>query len=192
MSSKFVLLPSETPLPVALGFLGSKGVDLLGVLSSGHVAGAVTRAKIQEMLGTSDPMTLLCRKTLASIVPPYLTTVAPDDPVDRASRYMIDRNLSALPVLSEEKIVGIITPTDICRAFCEVTGTSGEEAPIVMMLTATHETDLLEEIGRRSCGFLIHSLLAYATASRETAVMLRLRKSTAPLSATSAELEACV
>src|SRR5581483_11586653 len=64
MSTKFVLLPIETSLPDALRFLNSKGINLVGVLRHGHVAGAVTRSEIYEMLESGDPMTLLSRKTL--------------------------------------------------------------------------------------------------------------------------------
>ncbi|MBI3857097.1 MAG: CBS domain-containing protein [Planctomycetes bacterium] len=120
MSTKFVLLPIETSLPDALRFLNSKGIHLAGVLRNGHMAGAVTRSEIYEMLETGDPMTLLSRKTLASIVPPTATTVFADDPIDRAARFIVERGLPAVPVMHKDDMVGVITPTDVCRALCEV------------------------------------------------------------------------
>ena len=122
MSKKFVLLPIETSLPDALRFLNSKGINLVGVLRHGHMAGAVSRAEIYEMLESGDPMTLLSRKTLASVVPPSATTVFADDPVDRAARYIVERGLPAVPVMERDDMVGVITPTDICRALCDMMG----------------------------------------------------------------------
>jgi predicted transcriptional regulator len=176
MSTVFVLLPIETSLPDALRFLNSKGIDLVGVLRHGHMAGAVTRAEIYEMLETGDPMTLLSRKTLASVVPPTATTVFADDPVDRAARFLIDRGLPAVPVMHRDDMVGVITPKDICRAMCEIMGSARLlDAPVVMTMTATRETDLLEEIGRRSRGHSIQSLLAYPMSAKEWQVLLRMK-----------------
>lgn len=197
MSPKFALLPVETSLPDALRFLNSKGMNLVGVLRHGHVAGAVTRAEIYEMLETGDPMTLLSRKTLASIMPPSATTVFADDPIDRAARYICERGLPAVPVMQKDEMVGIITPVDICRALCEIMGSRNPEAAMVMTLTTPRGSDLLAEIGRRCEGLSLQSLLAYPLPDRDWQVMLRMRgEPPKPMpvpasSSPSAELERC-
>jgi len=175
MSPKFALLPIETSLPDALRFLNSKGINLVGVLRHGHVAGAVTRAEIYEMLETGDPMTLLSRKTLASVIPPTATTVFADDPIDRAARFICERGLPAVPVMQKDEIVGIITPPDVCRALCEILGSRSPEASMVMMLTSPRGSDLLAEIGRRSQGLTLQALVAYPMPNRDWQVMLRMR-----------------
>jgi CBS domain-containing protein len=119
MSTKFVLLPIETSLPDALRFLNSKGINLVGVLRQGHMAGAVTRSEIYEMLESGDFMSLLSRKTLASVVPTTASTVFIDDPLDRAARLIVERGLPALPVMDRDDMVGVLTPTDVCRAVGE-------------------------------------------------------------------------
>jgi len=45
-----------------------------------------------------------------------LLTVDPDTDVDEAGRLMIDRNVSCLPVVSEGRLVGVITLGDLKRA----------------------------------------------------------------------------
>jgi len=174
MSTKFVLLPIETSLPDALRFLNSRGIHLVGVLRHGHMAGAVTRAEIYEMLESGDPMTLLSRKTLASVVPPSATTVFADESLDRAARLIVERGLPALPVMDRDDMVGILTPIDVCRAVGEMMG-SRSEAPVVMTMTTLRETGLLGEIERRSRGHSIVSVVAYPTSSREMHVMLRMK-----------------
>jgi len=130
MSTRFALLPIETSLPDALRFLNSKGINLVGVLRLGHMAGAVTRSEIYEMLESGDPMTLLSRKTLAAVVPPSATTVFADDPIDRAAKYIVERGLHAVPVMHHDDMVGVITPTDVCRALCELMGKPSVAAPV--------------------------------------------------------------
>jgi len=175
MAAKFALLPIETSLPDELRFLNSKGINLVGVLRHGHVAGAVTRAEIYEMLESGDPMTLLSRKTLASVVPPSATTVFADDPIDRAARFICERGLPAVPVMMKDEMVGIITPPDVCRALCEILGSRSHEASMVMTLTTPRGSDLLAEISRRSEGHALQSLVAYPMPNRDWQVMLRMR-----------------
>ena len=175
MSTNYALLPIETSLPDALRFLNSRGVNLVGVLRHGHMAGAVTRAEIYEMLESGDPMTLLSRKTLASVVPPSVSVVFVDDPLDRAARLIVERGLPAIPVMDRDEMVGILTPTDVCRAVSETIGSRGVDAPVVMTMTVSRKTDLLEEIERRSLGHSIVSAVAYPTSSQEMHVMLRMK-----------------
>ena len=175
MSTKFVLLPIETSLPDALRFLNSKGIHLVGVLRHGHIAGAVTRSEIYEMLESGDPMTLLSRKTLASVVPPTATLVYADDPIDRAARFISERGLPAVPVMNKDEMVGIITPPDICRAMCDILGTRNPDASMVMTLTTPKGADVLDEIRRRSQGLSLQSVVAIPTPTKEWQVLLRLR-----------------
>jgi predicted transcriptional regulator len=134
MSTRFVLLPIETSLPDALRYLNSKGINLVGVLRHGHMAGAVTRAEIYEMLESGDPMTLLSRKTLAAVVPPSATMVFVDDPIERAAKFIVERGLPAVPVMDRDDMVGVITPVDICRAMCELLGTPAVPTPLQVAL----------------------------------------------------------
>ena len=175
MSTRFVLLPIETSLPDALRFLNSKGINLVGVLRHGHMSGAVTRSEIYEMLESGDPMTLLSRRTLASVVPPSPTTVFADESLDRAARLIVERGLPALPVMDKDDMVGVLTPIDVCRAVSIMMGSRGVEAPVVMTMTTPRESRLIEEIERRSQGHSIVSVVAYPTSSQETHVTLRMK-----------------
>jgi len=175
MSTKFVLLPIETSLPDALRFLNSKGISLVGVLRHGHMAGAVTRAEIYEMLESGDPMTLLSRRTLASVVPPSATMIFAEESLDRAARLIVERGLPALPVMDKDTMVGVLTPTDVCRAVSEMMGSRAGDAPVVMTMTTSRKAGLLEEIERRSRGHSIVSVVAYPISSQEMQVMLRMR-----------------
>ena len=119
MSTEFALLPIDTSLPDALRFLNTKKINRVAVIRAGHLAGAVTRAEIYEELESGDPMTLLSRRTLASVVPPSATLVYADDPIERAAKYMVERGLPAIPVMQRDEMVGIITPVDVCRAMVQ-------------------------------------------------------------------------
>ena len=49
-------------------------------------------------------------------------TVNYDDPIEEAARLMVDHRIGGLPVMREGELVGIITETDIFKAFMEMLG----------------------------------------------------------------------
>jgi acetoin utilization protein AcuB len=46
-------------------------------------------------------------------------TITPKTPLEATARRMLDTKLDSLPVVEDEKLVGIITTTDILKAFLE-------------------------------------------------------------------------
>lgn len=51
-----------------------------------------------------------------------VVTVNHDDPIEEAARLMVDHRIGGLPVMREGELVGIITETDIFKAFMEMLG----------------------------------------------------------------------
>ncbi|MGC8879188.1 MAG: CBS and ACT domain-containing protein [Anaerolineae bacterium] len=51
-----------------------------------------------------------------------VVTVNYDDPIEEAARLMVDHRIGGLPVIREGALVGIITETDIFKAFMEMLG----------------------------------------------------------------------
>ncbi len=49
-------------------------------------------------------------------------TVAEDTPIEEAARIMADNKIGGLPVVLNNKVVGIITETDLFKVFLEMLG----------------------------------------------------------------------
>lgn len=47
-------------------------------------------------------------------------TVAPDEPLESAARQMISNRIGGLPVLDGDRIVGVVTETDLFRALTDL------------------------------------------------------------------------
>jgi acetoin utilization protein AcuB len=62
---------------------------------------------------------LLARLTVAQVMTTAVITVAPDRDAREAARIMLDHKIGALPVLDGRRLVGILTETDLVRAFAE-------------------------------------------------------------------------
>lgn len=48
-----------------------------------------------------------------------LYTTTPDTPIEEAARLMLDRKIGCLPVVKDEKLVGILTESDLVRVVAE-------------------------------------------------------------------------
>jgi CBS domain-containing protein len=62
---------------------------------------------------------LLARLTVGQVMTKSLLVVEPDREAREAARIMLDHRIGALPVLDGDRLVGILTESDVVRAFAE-------------------------------------------------------------------------
>ena len=115
---------TDTPVLEARQIMISKRIRHLLVTDGPKLAGMVTDRDIR--LNLPSPATslsvweinyLLARLTVESVMTKALVTVSPGwDPRD-AAVLMLDHKIGALPVVDNGELVGIITETDLLRAF---------------------------------------------------------------------------
>ena len=126
-----VAVTDKTPIDDALSLMRDKKVRRLPVLNAkGELVGIVAEKDI--LYASPSPATslsiheihyLLAKLTVAEIMTKKVFTIAEDTPLEEAARIMADNRIGALPVMSDKKLVGIITETDIFKGFVELLGT---------------------------------------------------------------------
>ena len=90
----------------------------LPVVQDRNVVGMLTDRDIQPYVGLED-------RTLVNVaMVAYPLTVTPAMPVEDAAKRMLAEQVRGLPVLEDERLVGIITSSDIMQAFLEGLGAS--------------------------------------------------------------------
>ena len=124
MTAKPVTVDLDTPVLEARQIMLGKRIRHLLVTDGSKLAGMVTDRDIR--LNLPSPATslsvweinyLLARLTVESVMTKALVTVSPGwDPRD-AAVLMLDHRIGALPVVDNGDLVGIITETDLLRAF---------------------------------------------------------------------------
>jgi acetoin utilization protein AcuB len=117
----------DTPVIDARKLMLGKRIRHLLVTDGPKLVGIVTDRDIR--LNLPSPATslsvwevnyLLARLTVASVMTKALVTVSPErDPRD-AAVLMLDHQIGALPVVDGGQLVGIITETDLLRAFVKM------------------------------------------------------------------------
>ena len=65
---------------------------------------------------------LLAKLTIRQVMSSPVISVGPDTPLEEAARVMADNKIGGLPVAEGEKLVGIITETDVFKILVELLG----------------------------------------------------------------------
>ena len=65
---------------------------------------------------------LLSKITVKDIMSKEVITIDEDTPIEQAARIMADNKIGGLPVMRDDKVVGMITETDLFKVFLELMG----------------------------------------------------------------------
>jgi acetoin utilization protein AcuB len=173
MTSPVVTQPSSTRAIDALELMQAKKIRRIPVLEAGRLTGILTRGDLQSVLGFQEHSIRRAATLLGDIMTRGVRTVAPDDPLERAARVMLDHDVSGLPVVEGNKVVGIITESDIFLAFTRIMGIV--ERGVRMVMTIPEGVDLMEHLSRRTAGMAVRSLAAYPSREGGWEAVIRVR-----------------
>ena len=173
MSSPVVTLPSTTRAIDALELMQAKKIRRIPVMEADRLTGILTLGDLQAVLGLQEQSVRRAATLLGDLMTRGVRTVAPDDPLERASRVMLDHDVSGLPVVEGPRVVGIITESDIFRAFTRIMGIV--ERGVRVVLTIQDGVDLMEHLSRRTLGMAVRSLAAYPSKDGGWEAVIRVR-----------------
>jgi len=161
MTRHVVSAPSNMTLGAALGLMNERKIRRLPVLRAGKLVGILTKSDVYAALG---PLHYWDKADAQEqVVERYMTanpvTVAPREALEEAALIMHDRRVSGLPVEEKKKLVGMITETDIFRAFIEIMGLKEGGGRVTFRFGSG--AGLLEKIQQRLGRMSLRSLVAY-------------------------------
>jgi len=130
MSTEPVTIPADTPITEALRRMRQAEVRRMPVLDeAGKLVGIVSEKDLLvaspspvSSLTVSEVHYLLNHLLVSELMSRDVITVGPDTPVEEAARIMADYKIGGLPVMQGERLVGIITETDVFTVLLEMFG----------------------------------------------------------------------
>ncbi len=131
MSSPAVTVTPDTPFPEAMQLLRERKFRRLPVVDKdGKIVGIVSERDLlyaspspASSLSIWEMNYLLAQLKIEEIMTKKVITTTPDTPIEEAAHLMVTNRVGGLPVVDEEnKVVGVITETDIFKTFVEMLG----------------------------------------------------------------------
>jgi acetoin utilization protein AcuB len=129
MSHPVITVPPEMPVVDALNLMRREHIRRTPVVKDGKMVGIVSD---KDLLNASpSPATslsvwemnyLLSKITVRDVMTKKVLSVSEDTPIEEAARIMADNKIGGLPVLRDDRIVGIITETDLFKVLLELMG----------------------------------------------------------------------
>ncbi len=115
------------PITVTVQAKVEEAIELMKINSIRHLPVVDIQNRLQGLLTLADLKqalipSMLGDLTLADMMIKEPHTVAPDDDIEIAAQLIYKHKISGLPVVKARRLVGIITESDILRAFIDMMG----------------------------------------------------------------------
>lgn len=119
MTSPAVSVPPSMEALEALDQITARGFRRLPVEQEGRLVGIVTRGDLEAKLGWDRLAWRRLGRRVEDAMTPNPYTVEAGDPLEKAVELMLHHGIGGIPVLENGKLVGIVTETDVYRAFVQ-------------------------------------------------------------------------
>ncbi|NLX77703.1 MAG: CBS domain-containing protein [Clostridiaceae bacterium] len=127
-TNPFTISPDQT-IPDAHEIMTKNNIRRLPVVKDGKLVGVVSNLDISRAspsaatsLSINELTYILAKTKISRVMTKNPITISPNALLEEAAIMMRDRGVSFLPVVDNEKLVGIITESDIFDAFIELLG----------------------------------------------------------------------
>lgn len=132
MQTKVIMVGPDERANAALYMMKKKGIRHLLVTDNSKLRGIVTDRDFRLMrpspatsLSIYEVHYLLDKLKVKEIMTKKVIAVTPETTIAEAAHLLLNRRIGALPVLKDEKVVGIITETDMIRALIDLEEAQG-------------------------------------------------------------------
>ncbi|MBE3586408.1 CBS and ACT domain-containing protein [Desulfofundulus thermocisternus] len=129
MSTSPICINSGTPILEALNIMRKNRIRHLPVVDKGQLVGLVTERDLLTVspspattLSVFEMNYLLSKMVVKEVMKTSPITIGPDCSIEEASLIMREHKIGSLPVVEEDRLVGIITQTDILDALIRIFG----------------------------------------------------------------------
>lgn len=143
MTTELVTINQEASIQEALAVMKQHSIRHLPVVDAEKaLLGWVTDSDLRGVLIAS----MLEELALADVMVRKPYTVHPDTPLDEAAHLILEKRIGGLPVVQEDKLVGVITVADILSAFITMMGMFTQSSRLDVKVSAPEVS--LQEVTR--------------------------------------------
>ena len=136
MTPNPITVRPDTPVLEARRIMSKERIRHLLVVEDERLVGIVTDRDIRlnlpsqaTSLSVWELNYLLAQLTVAKVMSPTVIAIGPARAAADAARLMLDHRIGGVPVVDFGRVIGIVTETDIVRAFVEIGAGAAGTAP---------------------------------------------------------------
>jgi acetoin utilization protein AcuB len=125
MTREVVTVGPETTAAKALALCRGNRIRHLPVIEGRRLVGVISDRDLRSAipaLGDPKRAEALQKVRVGDEMAREVATVHPEDPIEYAASEMYERKIGCLPVLERDDLVGIVTSSDVMRAFVHLIG----------------------------------------------------------------------
>ena len=129
MSRPVLSIPPDMPIHDFRNMFKQENIRRAPVVKKGKMIGIVSD---QDIINASPSMAtslsvweltyLLSKIQAKDVMTKDVLTIDEDTPIEQAARLMADNKIGGLPVMRDDRVVGMITETDLFKVFLELMG----------------------------------------------------------------------
>ncbi len=129
MSRPVISITRDMPIHDALALFKKEKIRRAPVLKDGKLIGIISD---KDLLNASPSQAtslsvwemnyMLSKITVKEVMTREVLTVQADTPIEEVARLMADNKIGGVPVMKADKVVGMITETDLFKIFLELMG----------------------------------------------------------------------
>ncbi len=142
MKTNLVTISPETSIFKARELMDTRKISQLPVTDGrAHLLGLVTDRDLRQAwaspastLSVHELTYVLQKLTVANIMTKKIITATPDMTIEKAAHLMHDNKISSLPVLKDNKLVGIITIIDLLEVLLMALGMSEDSSRLSLLV----------------------------------------------------------
>jgi acetoin utilization protein AcuB len=162
MTAEVYSATPETSIGEALSVTRAQRIRHLPVIEDERLVGLVTERDLRlaaPPAWDADGEALraaLTNKKVAEVMVSHVITTAPATPIEEAAKLLYENRIGCLPVIEADRVVGILTESDLLRALVEVFGAAhplarleirmpnrpGELARVVRVIGIEHRVNI--------------------------------------------------
>jgi len=120
MSKPAVSVTPDEHLDAAQKKMSAGRFRRVPVVSDGRLVGIITDRDLREHTGHLE------RTKISAVMSDQPISVMPGTTLEEAAQILLTRQIGGLPVVDKDKLIGIITTSDVMKAFLDVMGASEE------------------------------------------------------------------
>lgn len=153
MTANPFTIDSGATVPDAIEMMQTHGITKLPVLRDGKLCGVVSQSDLNRALPSDatslsfgEVAYLLSKLKIYKIMQKNPPTISADAMLEEAAIVMRDSKVEILPVMDEDKVVGVITESDVLDAFIDING--AREPGTRLVIEADDQPGVMSRLAR--------------------------------------------